>query len=340
MKQQPFVVGLIAGAAAVIGGYQLIRSRQRIELTGRLVVITGGSRGLGLVLARQFAREGARVCLLARDEDELDRAAAQAAQSGDAGVETYTCDVRSKDNVERVIAEILERHSGIDVLVNNAGTIQVGPLEHMQVEDFENAMATHFWGPLYLMQACLPAMKRRGFGRIVNISSIGGRIAVPHLGPYSASKFALVGLSDAVRAEVAQHGVRVTTVSPGLMRTGSPVNAEFKGQHDQEFAWFAVADSIPGLSIGAERAARQIVDACRHGDPELTISLPAKVAVLASAIAPTVFAEIMAAAVRFLPGPAGADGDRLERGKDAESAWAPSVVTTLSDRAAEANNEL
>ena len=212
MKRQPFVVGLIAGAAAVLGGYQLIRSRHADRLHG-----PPGGDHRRLARARAGAgsavrAQGARVCLLARDEDELDRAAAQVAQSGDAGVETYACDVRSKDEVERVIAEILERHSGIDVLVNNAGAIQVGPLEHMQTEDFENAMATHFWGPLYLMQACLPAMKRRGFGRIVNISSIGGRIAVPHLAPYSASKFALVGLSDAVRAEVAQHGIRVTTV--------------------------------------------------------------------------------------------------------------------------------
>ncbi|MEO7273631.1 MAG: SDR family NAD(P)-dependent oxidoreductase [Vicinamibacterales bacterium] len=340
MTRQPFVVGLIAGVAAVVGGYQLIRSRHRIDFTGRLVVITGGSRGLGLVLARQFATQGARVCLLARDEEELDRAAAQVAQSGAAGVETYVCDVRSQADVERVITEILFRHSGIDVLVNNAGAIQVGPLEHMKVADFENAMATHFWGPLYSMQACLPAMKRRGFGRIVNIASIGGRIAVPHLAPYSASKFALVGLSDAFRAEVAQFGVHVTTVSPGLMRTGSPINAEFKGQHDQEFAWFAIADAIPGMSIGAERAARQIVDACRHGDPELTISVPAKAAVLASALAPTVFAELMAAVVRCLPASTGASGDRPERGKDTRSPWAPSAVTTLSDRAAVGNNEM
>jgi len=339
MKQQSFVVGLVAGAAAVLGGYQVIRSRHRIELNGRTVVLTGGSRGLGLVLARQFAEQGARVCLLARDEDELGRAAAQVAQSGDTSVETYACDIQSKTDVERAIAEILKRHSAIDVLVNNAGVIQVGPLEHMQTEDFENAMATHFWGPLYLMQACLPAMKRRGFGRIVNVSSIGGRIAVPHLAPYSASKFALVGLSDAIRAEVAAHGIRVTTVSPGLMRTGSPINASFKGQQDQEFTWFAIADSIPGISIGAERAARQILDACRHGDPELTISLPAKAAVLASAVAPTVVAGLMAAAVRWLPGPTGPSGDSTERGRDTRSPWVPSLVTTLSDRAAVENNE-
>ena len=339
-QQQPFVVGLVAGAAAVFGGYRVLRSRRRIELSGRTVVITGGSRGLGLVLARQFARQGARVCLLARDRAELARAAAQVAQSSDAGVETYSCDVRSKADVEQAIGLILERHSVIDVLVNNAGVIQVGPLEHMQTEDFENAMATHLWGPLYTMQACLPAMKRRGFGRIVNISSIGGRIAVPHLAPYSVSKFALVGLSDAVRAEVARHGVRVTTVSPGLMRTGSPIQAQFKGQQDQEFTWFAIADAIPGMSIGAERAARQIVDACRNGDPELTIGLPAKAAVAVSALAPTVFAVVTAAVVRCLPGPAGASGDRLKRGREARSPWAPSMVTKLSDRAAMANNEV
>jgi len=340
MKQQSFVVGMVAGAAAVLGGYQVLRSRHRIELAGRTVVLSGGSRGLGLVLARQFAEQGARVCLLARDEDELGRAASQVSESGDTSVETYTCDVRSKADVERAIAEILRRHSGIDVLVNNAGVIQVGPLEHMQTEDFEDAMATHFWGPLYLMQSCLPAMKRRAFGRIVNVSSIGGRIAVPHLAPYSASKFALVGLSDAVRAEVAAHGIRVTTVSPGLMRTGSPINASFKGQHDQEFTWFAIADSIPGMSIGAERAARQILEACRYGDPELTISLPAKVAVIAAAVAPTVCAGLMAAAVRFLPGPAGPSGDHMERGRDTRSPWAPSLVTTLSDWAAVVNNEV
>ena len=135
-------------------------------------------------------------------------------------------------------------------------------------------MATHFWGPFHLMQECIPLMRRRGFGRIVNIASIGGRMAVPHLAPYSASKFALIGLSDAVRAEIARYGIRVTTVSPGLMRTGSPINAQVKGQHAAEFTWFAIADAIPGLSISAERAARQILEACRYGDPELTIGAP------------------------------------------------------------------
>ena len=238
------------------------------------------------------------------------------------------------------MAELLDRWSAVDVLINNAGIIQVGPLDHMEHEDFENAMATHFWGPLHLMLELVPSMRRRGFGRIVNISSIGGRIAVPHLTPYCASKFALAGLSDAVRAELAPHGIRVTTVSPGLMRTGSPVNAQIKGKHQAEYAWFAISDSIPGLTTSAENAAAQILEACRYGDPELTITLPAKLAVLANGIAPEAVARITALAVRLLPGPTGPEGDRIRRGRESESKWAPSVATTLSDRAALLNNEV
>jgi NAD(P)-dependent dehydrogenase (short-subunit alcohol dehydrogenase family) len=163
---------------------------------------------------------------------------------------------------------------------------------------------------------------------------------VPHLGPYSASKFALIGLSDAVRAEVARDGIRVTTVSPGLMRTGSPINAQLKGQHDAEFSWFAIADALPGISISAENAAAQVLDACRHGDPELTVGSPAKAAVLAAAIAPAAIARVTALAAGCLPGPTDRTGDTLKTGRDARSGWAPSVLTTLSDRAAEQNNEL
>jgi NAD(P)-dependent dehydrogenase (short-subunit alcohol dehydrogenase family) len=209
----------------------------------------------------------------------------------------------------------------------------------MEHDDFENAMATHFWGPLHMVLEVLPSMRRRGFGRIVNISSIGGRIGVPHLAPYTASKFALVGLSDAIRAELAPLGIRVTTVSPGLMRTGSPMNAEIKGQHEKEYAWFAVADSLPGLSIGAERAAAQIIESCRYGDPELTLSIPARAAVLVNAIAPAAVARLTELAVRILPRSTGAEGNVARRGRESESRWAPSVATALSDQAAVLNNE-
>jgi NAD(P)-dependent dehydrogenase (short-subunit alcohol dehydrogenase family) len=290
------------------------------------------------VLARQLASEGARVCLLARDEDELDRARAQLPVGTD--VLTIPCDVRRRHDVRLAMDQILERWSAVDVLINNAGVIQVGPLEHMTTDDFENAMATHFWGPLHLMWEAVPSMRRRSFGRIVNISSIGGRIAVPHMAPYCASKFALVGLSDAVRAELDQYGIRVTTVCPGLMRTGSPLNADIKGQHEAEYAWFAVSDSTPGLSISAERAARKIIDACRYGDPELTITLPAKLAVRANHIAPGLVGRAMMMANKLLPGPAGAEGDHHRRGRDSRTAVTSGMATALTERAAVANNEV
>jgi NAD(P)-dependent dehydrogenase (short-subunit alcohol dehydrogenase family) len=340
MNRQNFLLGVGVGAATTLVLGRVARMRHAIDFAGRGVVITGGSRGLGLVLARRFAAEGARVCLIARDEDELARARAQLEQLGAAEVMTVRCDVRRRADIRMATDRILGEWPAIDVLVNNAGVIQVGPLEHMTHEDFDNAMATHFWGPLHLMQEIVPAMRRRGFGRIVNISSIGGRIAVPHLAPYCASKFALAGLSDAVRAELNQYGIRVTTVSPGLMRTGSPRNAQMKGQHEAEYAWFAISDSMPGLSISADRAAAKIIEACRYGDPDLTITLPAGLAIVANAIVPSVIATAMTVAARLLPAPAGTDGDRLKQGRHSESGWAPSLATTLSDRAAASNNEL
>jgi NAD(P)-dependent dehydrogenase (short-subunit alcohol dehydrogenase family) len=317
----------------------MMRARRAIAFTDRVVVITGGSRGLGLVLARQFADEGARLCLLARDAGELLRAREELEARGAAAM-TVRCDVRRRGDVRAAVDAIVEQWGGVDVLINNAGVIQVGPFEHMTHEDFENAMATHFWGPLNLMLEVVPIMRHRGFGRIVNISSIGGRIAVPHLGPYSASKFALVGLSDSARSELSRHGIRVTTVAPGLMRTGSPMNAQMKGRHRAEYAWFAIADSIPGLSIDAERAASQILDACRHGDAELTITPQAKLAVMANAVAPGAVARAMAIVSRLLPPPTGMSGDVMRKGRESESRWAPSIATRLSDRAAVANNEV
>ena len=336
---QKFFVGLAAGLAAAFVGARLLRARRAIDFSDRVVVISGGSRGLGLVMARQLAAEGARIVLLARDELELDRAKRLLEEEHGADVMAIRCDIRRRGEVQVAVAQVMDRWTGVDVLINNAGIIQVGPLEHMQHEDFENAMATHFWGPLHLILELMPSMRRRGFGRIVNISSIGGRVAVPHLAPYCASKFALTGLSDAIRAELAQDGIAVTTVSPGLMRTGSPLNAQMKGQHEAEYAWFAISDSLPGMSISAERAARQIVDACRYGDPELTITVQARAAELLNQLAPSAVARMMMVVSKLLPGPAGREGDRIKMGRESESAWAPSVATTLSDKAAVLNNE-
>jgi NAD(P)-dependent dehydrogenase (short-subunit alcohol dehydrogenase family) len=327
-----------AGAGALLAARAVYRQLNEYDLAGKTVLITGGSRGLGLVLARGFASAGAKVAICARDPQELERARKDIAAHG-GRVFAFPCDVTERAQV-RELVEVVTRHFGrIDVLVNNAGVIQVGPLESMTLEDFEQAMAVHFRGPLYTTLAVLPQMRARREGRIVNISSIGGKISVPHLVPYSASKFALAGLSDGLRAELAKDDIAVTSVFPGLMRTGSPRNAIFKGRHRAEYAWFAIGDSLPVSSISAERAASQIITACRRGQAELIITTQAVAAVKFRALFPEAAADILAVANRLLPAPGGIGRARL-KGKESESALAPSILTMLNERAARRNNEM
>jgi NAD(P)-dependent dehydrogenase (short-subunit alcohol dehydrogenase family) len=338
-QKQALAVGA-AGVGALIMA-RAWRAREAYDFNGKSVVITGGSRGLGLVMARELAGEGARLTLIARDDAELQRAAEDIrTREPFAEVLTAVADVRKRYEAERAIGQTLERFGTVDVLVNNAGIIQVGPLDHMKLGDYEDAMNTHFWGPLYMVLAALPQMRRQGGGRIVNISSIGGKVAVPHLVPYSASKFALTGLSDGLRLELMRHNIIVTTVCPGLMRTGSPVNAMFKGKRPQEYAWFAISDSLPLASISADRAARQIINACRRGDAELVITVQAKLAVIARAMAPELFQDAMTIMNNLLPGPSATDGDAARPGRDSESEWAPSALTATTYKAAEENNEM
>jgi len=332
---------LLAIASIAAGTYvvrSLLRRGLSYDFKDRVVLITGGSRGLGLVLAREFAHEGARLVLCARNEDELERARIDLENRG-AEVMTYRCDVTSREDVLRMIAAVETRFGDVDVLVNNAGVIQMGPLEVMTQADFERAMNSHFWAPLNTMMAVLPRMRARKSGRIVNISSIGGKVSVPHLVPYCASKFALVGLSKGMRTELLKDNVVVTTICPGLMRTGSPRNADFKGKHRYEYAWFSIGDALPLLSVGAERAAREIVNACRSGRAELVISVPAKVAVLFNTLFPELTTDLFALANRLLPMPGGI-GQREAKGKESSSMWSPSWLTTLNESAAMRNNEV
>ncbi|HJQ33514.1 MAG TPA: SDR family NAD(P)-dependent oxidoreductase [Pyrinomonadaceae bacterium] len=327
-----------AGAGALLAARAVYARLSEYDFEGKTVLVTGGSRGLGLVLARQFAAEGASVAICARDPQELERARRDLVARG-ARVFAFPCDVTERAQVRELVEVVTKRFGRVDVLVNNAGVIQVGPLETMTLEDFEQAMNVHFWGPLYTTLAVLPQMRARGEGRIVNVSSIGGKISVPHLVPYSASKFALAGLSDGLRAELAKDGVVVTSVFPGLMRTGSPRNATFKGRHRAEYAWFAVSDSLPITSINAERAAAQIVRACARGQAELVITTQAQLAVKFRALFPEATSELLALVNRLLPAPGGI-GRKRAKGKDSESALAPSVLTTLTEWAARRNNEL
>jgi NAD(P)-dependent dehydrogenase (short-subunit alcohol dehydrogenase family) len=337
----------VAIGAAAFGALLAARTWQRrgaYDFHGKSVLITGGSRGLGLVMARELAHEGARLTLVARNEEELNRAVQDIrARYPGSEASAVPADVRRRYDAERAIAQTVDRYGHIDVLINNAGIIQVGPLDHMKLADYEDAMNTHFWGPLYMMMAALPHMRREGEGRIVNISSIGGKIAVPHLVPYSASKFALAGLSEGLQSELARDNIVVTTVYPGLMRTGSPVNAMFKGKRPQEYAWFAISDSLPLASIDARRAARQIIEACRFGKAELVITVQAKLAIVAKDLAPELFADVMTFISDMLPPPAPAgDGDIARPGRESESEWADpdATLTAPTYKAAQENNEM
>ncbi|MDQ3687061.1 MAG: SDR family NAD(P)-dependent oxidoreductase [Acidobacteriota bacterium] len=327
-----------ASVGALLAARAVLKRRREYDFRGRAVLITGGSRGLGLVLARELAREGARLAICARDPKELERAQTELQRKG-ADVIAVPCDVTDRAQVNEMVSVVRHHFGKIDVLVNNAGVIQVGPIEVTTLDDYEEAMKTHFWGPLYTTLAVMPDMRRRGEGRIVNVSSIGGKISVPHLLPYSASKFALVGLSEGLRAELGKDGIVVTTVCPGLVRTGSPRNATFKGQHRAEYAWFSISDSFPATSMKAERAARQIIAACRRGEAEVILSLQAVLAVKFHQLFPELSSDLLQLANRLLPAPGGI-GKKRAKGKDSESGFSPSPFTTLGDKAALRNNEV
>jgi NAD(P)-dependent dehydrogenase (short-subunit alcohol dehydrogenase family) len=328
----------LATAAGALWAARLLRDGGQYSFRGKVVVITGGSRGLGLALARELGTRGARLAICGRDPESLERARASLVRLG-SEVVAVPCDVTDRASVDALVDRVHRLLGPIDILINNAGVIEVGPAETMSVADYEEAMGTNFWGMLYPTLAVLPDMRERREGRIVNITSIGGKLGIPHLVPYSASKFAAVGFSQGLRAEVAGDGIKVVTVVPGLMRTGSPRNAIFRGQHRSEYAWFSISDSLPGLSISAESAARRIVEACRRGDAEVLFPLTTRIAAVANAMAPGLTAAALGLVDRLLPGA----GDRprgRRRGAESQSWLSPSWLTQLGDKAARKYNQI
>lgn len=342
ISNSPTVRPVLQWAATGVGIFLLTRAIVR-ELTrfrpeGKVVVITGGSRGFGLVLARHLGERGARIVLCARSADDLELARQELDAKG-IEVMALTVDVTVNDEVQAMTRDVIARMGRIDVLINNAGIIQVGPQHLMTVEDYQLAMQTNFWAQLFAMQAVIPHFVQRGGGRIVNITSIGGKIAIPHLLPYTASKFAAVGLSEGMHAELRKYNIIVTTVIPNLMRTGSPLNADIKGDHEREYAWFKHADSNPLTSMSAEATARRIVEALEYGEAEVTLSLTGKLATLAKGLAPGWLSMLMSVVNQILPSGATADGSSV-KGREAESHLSQGPISGLTDKAAARNNEL
>jgi NAD(P)-dependent dehydrogenase (short-subunit alcohol dehydrogenase family) len=250
---------------------------------GAVVLVTGGSRGLGFAIASRFAARPVNLVLAARNFEELQEAQARLlAQHPHLRPENFylvAADLSRPEECQRMIAETFARFHRLDVLVNNAGVIQVGPIEALTAEMFEQTMRINFlaamqatWAalPRLLAQAPAPGWARRA--AIVNISSIGGKFAVPHLLPYSAAKFAMTGFSEGLYAEVKGKGIHVLTVCPGLMRTGGEEHARFKGNVEAEEAWFKLCAKTPGVATTPEHAANRVFNALAQGRAEITIT--------------------------------------------------------------------
>ncbi len=324
----------LAGFAVV---RELIQRRKFIVLQGKVVLITGGSRGFGLAMAEEFAKEGAKLVLCSREDDELERAQTKLTEYG-TDVLTIQCDVTQPEQVQQMMTQATAHFGQIDILVNNAGIISAGPWHTLTRSDFEESMNIIFWGNYNTTMAILPQMQARGNGRIVNIASVGGKVSVPHLLSYASAKFAVVGLSEGLHAELAQEGIDVITVAPGLMRTGSQVNAIAKGdKNKEEYTLFALVDTLPGSSISVQRAAKQVVNATRRGDTELIITASAQILARLHGAFPGLITDILTISARFLPK---GEGTVRHLGRESETPISKSFLTTLGQKASQEYNEL
>ncbi len=298
LKQKKVSAGLGIGAAALA----LSQIKKPESFRGKVVVVTGGSRGLGLAIAQRFAIEGARIVLIAREFKELERAKHSLEMHVPADqILIAPCDITDDEELSSTFVTTIRKWGQIDVLVNNAGAIIVGPFESMSMEDFEAQMKLHLYANIRATQKVLPHFRRNGGGRIINICSMGGKVAVPHMLPYDTSKFALAGFSQGITAELSKENISVTTVYPTLLRTGSPIQAVFKGDAKKEFSWFANADVMPGLSLDPSVAAEKIVEASRERRSELIPSFIGRLRMVVGTVLPELMLVTMGIVNQLMP---------------------------------------
>ncbi len=313
---------------------------RRADLSGEVAIVTGGSRGLGLAIARELGGLGCRLVICARDGAQL-RRAAESLRAGGAEVTTAVCDLTAPDAPRLLIDTALTTYGRLDAVVNNAGIIQVGPADNATFGDFESAMATMAMAPARLALAALPVLREGGGGRIVNVTSVGGKVSVPHLLPYCMAKFAAVAFSEGLRAELGSGPVTVTTAVPGLMRTGSHVAALFRGQREKEFTWFGLSASLPLLSMDAERAARRIVAAALAGKAEVILTPAAQLGARGAGVFPGLTARLLHLFAAALPDAAG-DAGEITPGRELRPAFDRALfdrLTTLGRNAVRRLNQ-
>jgi NAD(P)-dependent dehydrogenase (short-subunit alcohol dehydrogenase family) len=243
-------------------------------LEGKVAIVTGASSGIGEATARELATRGAAVVLAARDSGRIEALRRGISASGGRALAVKT-DVSERASVEATVGETLASFGSPDVLVNNAGLGLSGRVAQLRADDLRYVFEVNTIGPLNCIQAALPYMKRGG--RIINVSSVVGRRAVPKVGGYCATKFALNALSDALRVEVADQGITVTSVYPGTTRTAFRENS--KRTADERRGWRP-------RGVTPERAAQKIADAAEKGPRDVYVTLPDRIYVAATMLLP------------------------------------------------------
>lgn len=238
----------------------------------KTVLITGSSSGIGRVTAEAFLDADWTVYATARDTDDIEALA-------DAGCKTQELDVTDDEEVDAAIDRVIEEDGRLDCLVNNAGYGQFGAMEDVPVDELHDQFDVNVYGPHRLARAALPHMREQGEGTIVNMSSVAGRVATPGMGVYCGSKFALEGISDALRSEVDTHDIDVVLVEPGPVSTNFDDRAteelddglERSGAYDYLYEFYEEQQTFGGasaLAIDPERVADVILEAACSPDPD------------------------------------------------------------------------
>ena len=250
-------------------------------LKGKVAVVTGASSGIGEATARALADRGAAVVLAARAEEKLRFLEREISAAGGRALAIRT-DVADEASVGAMIEQVVGEFGAIDVLVNNAGLGLSGRVEDLRAEDLRYLFEVNLLGPLVCTQAALPHMPRGG--RIVNVSSVVGKRAIPKVGGYSATKFALNALSDALRVEVANRGITVTSVYPGTTRTAFRENS--RRTKDEERGWRP-------RGVTPEKVAGKIAAAVESGGRDVYVTLSDRIFVVGTVLAPGLFDRLL-----------------------------------------------
>jgi short-subunit dehydrogenase len=200
---------------------------------GYTALITGGSEGIGKAIALLMANKGYDLVLAARHAERLEATAEEIKALG-RDVLTVPTDVRDAEQVNVLVQKALTHYGSIDVLVNNAGIYISGPAEEFSLNDWHQAIDTNLWGYIHTIHALLPHFLQRGSGTIINISSIGGKVPIPYLTPYTTSKFAVTGLTEALHSELAPKGIHVCGIYPNIIKSNFLERAIFRGKNDED----------------------------------------------------------------------------------------------------------